>query len=426
MCLKRKESLPSVIQWLFFLPHWTSFLVLLDASICLSVLFNQTVFHQYLSWFVGIGGIDAERAKSIFQMKNFSVQAGRSHGLLTAADLHLRMPEDYRNFGVKLGKVTMDLFVPIPPDQQEILGDFSTFSPGARELLRPHERFGFLLQAGMVQVSNLFVPSEKQERELLRERKRKHDRTRTPLPESEEEEEKTRKNKKMASVDSLPDRPSSSSIGGQLTTTAPLFVPHHHRPKEEEEHERTPSSSSSPSLRGEGGGGEEKEVSPGESKRQVGGAPAARLLGGRAGQEEEEEDGSGTSGGGGGGGVMQSGRRKNKNGAKTSEEEEILQTGKAVLLRPVVDVAGEQVPHVGTRLIMSNYMNAKPTTLIVRGSSDSSQNPILSKFFERLEVQVDLPGTRQKLLKGVKISFKVSPTNKNASLSVGGGGGERL
>ncbi|PFH31222.1 hypothetical protein BESB_030960 [Besnoitia besnoiti] len=241
-----------------------------------------------------IGGLDPETVKNAFQMENFGIQAGKAHGLLASADLRLFMPKAVDQFTVRLGKVTLDLFTPVSREKQEQLGDFTTLSAAALKLVEPHPEFGYVVQAGMVQIADMFVPSNRRGR------------FRRPHVE----------------------------VGSAAAGAA--------------------------------GAGDPFESAAAELE-----AEAARAR--RAAVQRKEDDG--------------------------------WLVGKAVLLRPVVDVAGEEVA-IGTRVIMSNYMNGRPSKLVIRGSSDSSQNPILAAFLEKVEVQVDLPGTQQKLIKGVKISFR--------------------
>ncbi|KEP61792.1 UNVERIFIED_CONTAM: hypothetical protein HHA_281440 [Hammondia hammondi] len=241
-----------------------------------------------------IGGLDPETVKNAFQMEEFGIQSGKAHGLLASARLRLMMPKAVENFSVRLGKVTLDMFTPISPAKREQLGDLKLLSPPALKLVQPHPQFGYVIQAGMVQVADMAVPS-KRPAHFARQK------------------------------------------GSRSATTTDLDILDL---AEEQEGDQ------------EFGGGEEG-----------------------TGEKYAASDG--------------------------------WVIGKAVLLRPVLDVAGEEVA-IGTREIMSNYMNGRTSKLVIRGSLDSSENPILAGLFAQMEAVVDLPGTQQKLIKGVQISFRLN------------------
>ncbi|RQX73435.1 putative transmembrane protein [Toxoplasma gondii CAST] len=247
-----------------------------------------------------IGGLDPETVKNAFQMEEFGIQSGKAHGLLASAHLRLMMPKVVENFSVRLGKVTLDMFTPISPAKREQLGDLKLLSPPALKLVQPHPQFGYVIQAGMVQVADMAVPSKR------------------PAIFARQKDSRSAAATDLDFLDSGAEQEDDQEFGG-----------------------------------GEG-----------------------------AGEKYAASDG--------------------------------WLIGKAVLLRPVVDVAGEEVA-IGTREIMSNYMNGRTGKLVIRGSLDSSENPILAGLFAQMEAVVDLPGTQQKLIKGVQISFRNGAENPVSS-----------
>lgn len=79
---------------------------------------------------------------------------------------------------------------------------------------------------------------------------------------------------------------------------------------------------------------------------------------------------------------------------------------RAVLFAPVKTKDGLELK-MGTRMLMSNYINAMPTTLVVRSNSLTTQNELLIPFFETFRVETVIQGTDMAFIKEVTISVKV-------------------
>ncbi|CDJ43864.1 hypothetical protein ETH_00032745, partial [Eimeria tenella] len=61
---------------------------------------------------------------------------------------------------------------------------------------------------------------------------------------------------------------------------------------------------------------------------------------------------------------------------------------------------------MGTRTLMSNFVNGKPTLLVVRSNALTTQNPFLIPFFQTFRVQTFVQGTQKPLIKEVGITVK--------------------
>ncbi|KAL8431726.1 hypothetical protein ACSSS7_005100 [Eimeria intestinalis] len=81
-------------------------------------------------------------------------------------------------------------------------------------------------------------------------------------------------------------------------------------------------------------------------------------------------------------------------------------TANAVLFAPVKTRDGIEL-RAGTRLLMSNYVNGLPSTIVIRSNALTTKNELLLPFFKNLRVQTTIDGTDKAFIKEVSISVKL-------------------
>lgn len=82
---------------------------------------------------------------------------------------------------------------------------------------------------------------------------------------------------------------------------------------------------------------------------------------------------------------------------------------RAVLFAPVKTKDGIELK-IGTRMLMSNYINSVPTTLVIRSNDHTTENELLIPFFETFRVETVIDGTDMNFIKEVNVTVKVRCT----------------
>lgn len=82
----------------------------------------------------------------------------------------------------------------------------------------------------------------------------------------------------------------------------------------------------------------------------------------------------------------------------------------ATLFSPVKTKYGLELK-MGTRVLMSNYINAVPTALVIRSNVHTTENKLLIPFFQAFRVETVLQGTDMAFIKEVSIAVKLQFPN---------------